>query len=333
MENNSFNTTKIHHPAKTGISTKGMAEKYHVISPMKHIDQKETKQNQSSNDSLFKYKKLKRQPSMNSNMIRHRILLKNYFVNFQMPLITRKGDRIDDDNVEEDRSVKLIKRLKYKINPQLRNKPHILMKNVKILFNSELISSSPLIKKNLTISSIIVGQLSNLSMGVVNENYKNYSKPIKSNDVNSTDYIRAFAANTYQGLHNDKNYNKVLVILKVSQPERKLDQEWPCCSIFGLFDGMDGDKCSEYLRNELHQYIMKENMFPRGMDKAMIEGYEKADLHFLKSIIQVPECQAVNKSQTPSKIKGQNYPCAISNEAIIDTSGSCALEIFFMSKN
>lgn len=323
INNNSINSTKNISLFKTRMIP-NISKKFYLKSSEENSDEKTIKNNLSATNALLQYKQKNRHQSLHRNTKNHKIILKNYFVNFQMPLIPKKGinGNGDDDALIEKDLKKVIKPFKTKAVPKIRNKCDTITKQSKLIFHSDMITLSPVMKKNLTISTIIAGRLSNLSIGVINENYKNYAKPIKSNDINSTDYIKAFAAHTYQGLNIDRNYNKILVILKVSQPERKLDQEWPCCSIFGLFDGMDGDKCSEYLKNELHQYIMKENMFPRAMDKAMIEGYEKADLDFLKSTINTSSsCHCPNQGQRSS----------MNNGTIIDQSGSCALEIFFMS--
>jgi len=37
---------------------------------------------------------------------------------------------------------------------------------------------------------------------------------------------------------------------------------WPNCSFFGIFDGHGGNKCAEYLKDNLHQLIISAPEFP-----------------------------------------------------------------------
>jgi protein phosphatase 2C family protein 2/3 len=49
-------------------------------------------------------------------------------------------------------------------------------------------------------------------------------------------------------------------------------QNWPKCSFFGVYDGHGGDKCSDYLRDNLHQMIIRDKMFPSDPKQALING-------------------------------------------------------------
>ena len=47
------------------------------------------------------------------------------------------------------------------------------------------------------------------------------------------------------------------------QPPAKKDVEnWPKCSFFGVFDGHGGNTCADFLRDNLHQFIIKDAQFP-----------------------------------------------------------------------
>ena len=52
--------------------------------------------------------------------------------------------------------------------------------------------------------------------------------------------IRAYAANTNQGLVRTYNEDRVSIILNILKPEKKIVNDWPRCSFFGIFDGHGG---------------------------------------------------------------------------------------------
>lgn len=37
---------------------------------------------------------------------------------------------------------------------------------------------------------------------------------------------------------------------------------WPKCSFFGIYDGHGGAVCADFLRDYLHQFIIKDENFP-----------------------------------------------------------------------
>ena len=47
------------------------------------------------------------------------------------------------------------------------------------------------------------------------------------------------------------------IILNITRPENKKDVlDWPECSFFAIYDGHGGDKCAEYLRDNLHKMVL-----------------------------------------------------------------------------
>lgn len=69
--------------------------------------------------------------------------------------------------------------------------------------------------------------------------------------------IRAFAVCTNQGLVRNYNEDRVAIVLNILRPNNKPQNEyWPNCSFFGVYDGHGGNKCAEFLRNNLHQYVI-----------------------------------------------------------------------------
>lgn len=101
--------------------------------------------------------------------------------------------------------------------------------------------------------------------------------------------IKAFAANTNPGLVRNYNEDRVAIILNILKPvcrtqnnknngnsnsnsnlginlgnmnEYKDDDEWPNASLFGVYDGHGGCKCADYLRDNVHNYLVQMQMYP-----------------------------------------------------------------------
>ena len=64
--------------------------------------------------------------------------------------------------------------------------------------------------------------------------------------------LRAYAANTNQGIIRDYNEDRVSIILNIMKPQNKQCDTWPKCSFFGVFDGHGGASCADFLRDNLH---------------------------------------------------------------------------------
>ena len=59
------------------------------------------------------------------------------------------------------------------------------------------------------------------------------------------------------------------------------NNELPNCSYFSIFDGHGGNKCANFLREKLHQYILNDPKFPNNVDQAIKNGVLKAEREFL----------------------------------------------------
>jgi len=75
------------------------------------------------------------------------------------------------------------------------------------------------------------------------------------------------------------------------------------CSYFGLYDGHSGNSCADYLRDNLHHYVLENNYFVSDKEKALYEAINLAEKKFTKK----------------SYDKQQNL--------LSDESGSCLLSI------
>ena len=52
------------------------------------------------------------------------------------------------------------------------------------------------------------------------------------------------------------------IILNILKPPSRSNEEWPRCSFFGVYDGHGGSGCADFLRDNLHQFVIKEPSFP-----------------------------------------------------------------------
>ena len=120
--------------------------------------------------------------------------------------------------------------------------------------------------------------------------------------------IKSYAANTNQGIVRDYNEDRVSIIINMNRPEYYTSScPWPKISYFGVFDGHAGNKCAEFLRDNLLKYIISNSFFPNDIPNAIKFGFKKIDEDYLK-----------------------NYAYIDGN--LIDNSGSCGL-ILLIIKN
>ena len=66
--------------------------------------------------------------------------------------------------------------------------------------------------------------------------------------------IKGYAVNTYHGLVKNYNEDRVSIIMNITKPNFK--GRWPRCSYFGVFDGHGGNKCSDFLKENMHKYVL-----------------------------------------------------------------------------
>ena len=69
--------------------------------------------------------------------------------------------------------------------------------------------------------------------------------------------VKAYGANTHQGLVRNYNEDRVAIILNIMKPPNiDIKEEWPVCSFFGIYDGHGGTSCADFLRDNLHQFVI-----------------------------------------------------------------------------
>lgn len=99
-----------------------------------------------------------------------------------------------------------------------------------------------------------------------------------------TGVVRAYAANTNQGLVRNYNEDRVSIITNLLPPKQRSDinpDHWPRCSFFAIYDGHGGNYCADYLRDNLHNFVTMEPCFPQDPKQAIINGFKKAEDTFM----------------------------------------------------
>ena len=74
--------------------------------------------------------------------------------------------------------------------------------------------------------------------------------------------VSSYAANTHQGIVRNYNEDRVSIILNIIKPKFKQVADWPRCSFFAVYDGHGGAACADFLRDQLHQLIVRDQNFP-----------------------------------------------------------------------
>ena len=78
------------------------------------------------------------------------------------------------------------------------------------------------------------------------------------------------------------------IILNILKPKNKasLDIEWPQICFFGVFDGHGGSACADYLRDNLHNFVVQNEQFPQNPIEAIKEGFRDCERNFLSLVEQ-----------------------------------------------
>lgn len=96
--------------------------------------------------------------------------------------------------------------------------------------------------------------------------------------------------------------------MNIMKPPSKKCDNWPKCAFFGVFDGHGGYSCADFLRDNLHQFIIRDPEFPENPKQAIINGFRNAESYFI---------EAVEKFSN-------------GNINMLDKSGSCAITSLFV---
>ena len=180
------------------------------------------------------------------------------------------------------------------------------MEDLNDYYSSHEYDNKDTIQKNmLTINDLIGPDINKeLTLDIINESFNNFYPGKVS--TKSYGYIKAYAANTNQGISRNYNEDRVSIMINITQPSTyKGDIPWPNISYFSVFDGHGGNKCAEFLRDNLLRLICNNCFFPEHIEEAIKYGLEEVDKLFLEK--------------------------CVNNGEIIDNSGSCALIVLIIN--
>ena len=48
-----------------------------------------------------------------------------------------------------------------------------------------------------------------------------------------------------------------------------------------MYDGHGGNTCADYLKDNLHQFIVRSKHFPADPEKAIVDGCQSCETHFI----------------------------------------------------
>ena len=165
------------------------------------------------------------------------------------------------------------------------------------------LDKTPATTKNKVIS-IMSLFASNLPLDIkhLNAHFSNFDHSKYS--AKSLGVVKCYSANTHQGTVRDYNEDRVSIILNIVKPNSYNGSFWPKCSFFGIYDGHGGSGCAEFLRDNLHHFVVRDPNFPVNPKEALIQGFSAAENEFIN-----------------------NYALSINGYDIKDRSGSCAIVI------
>ena len=117
----------------------------------------------------------------------------------------------------------------------------------------------------------------NLSI-LCNLNFKNY--PMIQLSANPFSKIIGYGANSYNGTVRQYNEDRIKIILdhktnKSCSINGKVIN--PNISYFAIYDGHGGNGCTNFLQENLHNYIFNSEFFPQKPLGAIYQAYEKAE--------------------------------------------------------
>ena len=83
---------------------------------------------------------------------------------------------------------------------------------------------------------------------------------------------------------NSVNEDKISVVVNPVWPDGVASENWPSICFFGLYDGHGGSDWSEFLKNNLHHYILTDPEFVQNPKEAIIKGFKRAENEYLNMV-------------------------------------------------
>ena len=281
--------------------------------PQEIQNQKE-EEKQSNNNQKYRYIKRnenKLQPNKNHN----HFLENNQNQNNNYPkenINTKKRSFINDskqknhiDNNKNDENIKQNEEEdnNENLNNNLNNE-NLLDSETYIVDDENSVERPP----NAIEINDLLGEKCKIEMDILSINFTNFEQSKTSSK--SMGVVKAYGANTYQGLVRNYNEDRVSIIINMAKPKNYPKKYWPKTSFFGIYDGHGGSMCSEFLRDCLHKLILNDTNFPENVELAIRNGFYNAEKNFLNEI-------ALDPNDT---------------NVITDRSGSCAVVVLIVDK-
>lgn len=148
--------------------------------------------------------------------------------------------------------------------------------------------------------------------------------------------VRAYAANTNQGLVRTYNEDRVSIILNIMKPVSRTEENWPKCSFFGVYDGHGGAACADFLRDHLHQFIIKAPAFPWNPKEALRTGFLEAERTFVGTVATRSQDSVSERSGSCALVMlVVNDSCYVANvgDSRAIMSGEGGKRLFLLSKD
>ena len=261
----------------------------------RYIKRNENKLQPNKNHNHF----LENNQNQNNNYPKENInTKKRSFINDSKPknhIDNNKNDENIKQNEEEDNNENL--------NNNLNNE-NLLDSETYIVDDENSIERPP----NAIEINDLLGEKCKIEMDILSINFTNFEQSKTSSK--SMGVVKAYGANTYQGLVRNYNEDRVSIIINMAKPKNYPKKYWPKTSFFGIYDGHGGSMCSEFLRDCLHKLILNDTNFPENVELAIRNGFYNAEKNFLNEI-------ALDPNDT---------------NVITDRSGSCAVVVLIVDK-
>ena len=279
-----------------------MSKKSHEIINEKDIKKIVINQNKSSTNKRNSNKLINpRNKTSFQNNKRNKIQINTKEEDF----IGRKSydNELNNNNNMNDRIIQNEKNINNNINKINNNIDNNLENSDNIFLDENEDNGKP---PNAIELSDLIGDKCLLDLDILSINFNNYESSKTSSK--KMGFIHAYAANTYQGLVRNYNEDRVSIIINMAKPKNYSKEYWPKTSFFGIYDGHGGNKCSEYLRDNLHKLILNDINFPENVELAIKNGFKNAEKNFFNEF-------ALDQTDKNN---------------ILDRSGSCAVTILFV---
>jgi len=92
--------------------------------------------------------------------------------------------------------------------------------------------------------------------------------------------VRAYAANSHANTLTDINSDRLSIVTNLQSSSKSSSNVQ--VSFFAVYDGYNGTGCAEYLRDNVHICLSKDDHFPEQMEEALMASLKKVEVDYLK---------------------------------------------------